>query len=187
MKTEPRPGESGEGKLDPVIKCNDCAQFIKQSGELRPLTSGSVLLLLYFQFSVFKQHKLEHLAAKKDPRATSSSPKADSAKPPAPTTQSSKEKPERPKPKRREEKQIDFVDLGDVSDEEEVTDVTQKKVLEKTIPCPSCELKFATQVSLKMHLNLQHPVKAEVSQQPYFLTSLYCLLSSVRPQIRSTF
>ena len=108
--------------------------------------------------SVFKQHKLDHLAAKKDP-ATSSSSKVDSAKPPPP--QSSKEKPERPKPKRREEKQIDFVDLGDVSDEEEVTDVTQKKVREKIIPCPSCDVKFATNMSLKMHLNLQHPVKAE--------------------------
>ena len=120
--------------------------------------------------SVFKQHKLDHLAAKKDP-ATSSSPKVDSAKPPPP--QSSKEKPERPKPKRREEKQIDFVDLGDVSDEEEITDVTQKKVREKTIPCPSCDVKFATNMSLKMHLNLQHPVKAEGRKITLLLTSLY--------------
>ena len=64
--------------------------------------------------------------------------------------------------------------MGDVSDEEEVTDVTQKKVLEKTIPCPSCDIKFATNMSLKMHLNLQHPVKAEVSHQTYFIISLYC-------------
>ena len=157
MKTEPGPAESGPGKVDPVIKCNDCGQFIKQS--------------------VFKQHKLDHLAAKKDP-ATSSSPKVDSAKPPPPPAQSSKEKPEKPKPKRREEKQIDFVDLGDVSDEEEVTDVTQKKVLEKTIPCPSCEVKFATNMSLKMHLNLQHPVKAEGSHQTYFIAGFYSLLFS---------
>ena len=52
--------------------------------------------------------------------------------------------------------------------------LTQKKVLEKTIPCPSCDIKFATNMSLKMHLNLQHPVKAEVSQQTYFIMSLYC-------------
>ena len=55
------------------------------------------------------------------------------------------------------------MDLGDVSDEEEITDITQKKILEKTIPCPSCDVMFATNMSLKMHLNLQHPVKAEVS------------------------
>ena len=109
---------------------------------------------------MFKQHKLDHLAAKKD-AATPSPPKVDSPKPQPPTPQNSKEKSQRPKPKRREEKQIDFVDLGDVSDEEEVTDITQKKVLEKTIPCPSCDIKFSTNMSLKMHLNLQHPVKAE--------------------------
>ena len=136
--------------------------------------SDLLLLDLTRYCSVFKQHKLEHLAAKKDP-ATSSSPKADPAKPPPP--QSSKEKPDRPRPKRREEKQIDFVDLGDVSDEEEVTDVTQKKVLEKTIPCPSCDVKFATNMSLKMHLNLQHPVKAEVRNQTYFIKPTYIVIS----------
>ena len=139
--------------------------------------SDLLLLDLTRYCSVFKQHKLEHLAAKKDP-ATSSSPKADPAKPPPP--QSSKEKPDRPRPKRREEKQIDFVDLGDVSDEEEVTDVTQKKVLEKTIPCPSCDVMFATNMSLKMHLNLQHPVKAEVRNPRFLIPSLYCLLAGHR-------
>ena len=47
--------------------------------------------------------------------------------------------------------------------DDEVTDITEKKVLEKTIPCPSCDVKFATNMSLKMHINLQHPVKAEAS------------------------
>ena len=70
------------------------------------------------------------------------------------------------------------MDLGDVSDEEEVTDVTQKKVLEKTIPCPSCDVKFATNMSLKMHLNLQHPVKAEERNQTYLISSFIFTFSS---------
>ena len=46
MKTEPGPGESGQGKTDPVIKCNDCAQFIKQSGELWLPSDFTKLLIL---------------------------------------------------------------------------------------------------------------------------------------------
>ena len=106
---------------------------------------------------MFKQHKLDHLAAKQD-----------TATPRSPSVQTNKEGTEKSRRRKREEKQVDFVDLGDISDEEEVTDVTQKKVLEKTIPCPSCDIKFATNMSLKMHLNLQHPVKNEVCCQTYF-------------------
>ena len=110
---------------------------------------------------VFKQHKLEHLKAKNE-SSSSSSAQVNSPKPQAPVSQNNASETEKPKSKKREEKQIDYIDLGDISDDE-VTDITEKKVLEKTIPCPSCDVKFATNMSLKMHINLQHPVKAEAS------------------------
>ena len=132
-------------KVDPVIKCNDCAQFIKQS--------------------VFKDHKMGHL---KEKTAASS----------VPATQSnSKEVPSRNDGggkgrviQRKEEKQVDYVDLGEVSDEDEITDVTKKKVLEKKLPCPSCDAMFATTMSLKMHMNLSHPVKTEATDTEQLLT-----------------
>ncbi len=131
-------------KVDPVIKCNDCGKFIKQS--------------------VFKEHKLEH-AKEKD--GGSGSNKTGQGKANNSTTV--------PEPKgrvvrRKEEKQMDFVDLGEESDEDEVTDVTQKKVLEKKLPCPSCDIMFATTMSLKMHMNLSHPVKMEATETEQLLS-----------------
>ena len=132
-------------KVDPVIKCNDCAQFIKQS--------------------VFKDHKMGHL---KEKTAATSVPAAQS---------NSKEGLSRNDGggkgrviQRKEEKQVDYVDLGEVSDEDEITDVTKKKVLEKKLPCPSCDAMFATTMSLKMHMNLSHPVKTEATDTEQLLT-----------------
>ena len=65
---------------------------------------------------------------------------------------------------------MDYVDLGEVSDEDEITDVTKKKVLEKKLPCPSCDAMFATTMSLKMHMNLSHPVKTEATDTEQLLT-----------------
>ena len=122
-------------KVDPVIKCNDCAQFIKQS--------------------IFKDHKLGHLKEKE----ANSINNGDTT-----TNVSAKSN------RRKEDKQVDYVDLGEVSDEEEITDVTKKKVLEKTLPCPSCDVMFATTMSLKMHINLSHPVKAEATETEQLLS-----------------
>ena len=94
-------------KVDPVIKCNVCAKFIKQS--------------------VFKEHKLEH-AKKTDSGTNAGQGQAKIST----TTEEQKGRVVR----RKEEKQMDFVDLGEESDEDEVTDVTQKKILEKKLPCP---------------------------------------------------
>ena len=154
VKSEPvaaaqqQPGISRQqqgDKVDPVIKCNDCAQFIKQS--------------------VFKDHKMGHL---KEKTAATSVPAAQS---------NSKEVPSRNDGggkgrviQRKEEKQVDYVDLGEVSDEDEITDVTKKKVLEKKLPCPSCDAMFATTMSLKMHMNLSHPVKTEATDTEQLLT-----------------
>jgi len=124
-------------KVDPVIKCNDCAQFIKQS--------------------IFKDHKLGHLKEKdenvgNDVNTNISANKASKSN------------------RKKDDKQVDYVDLGEVSDEEEITDVTKKKVLEKTLPCPSCDVMFATTMSLKMHINLSHPVKAEATETEQLLS-----------------
>ena len=120
-----------------------------------------ISFILILSSPVFKQHKLEHLKAKNE-SSSSSAAQVNSPKPQAPVSQNNASETEKPKSKKREEKQIDYIDLGDISDDE-VTDITEKKVLEKTIPCPSCDVKFATNMSLKMHINLQHPVKAEAS------------------------
>ena len=131
-------------KVDPVIKCNDCAKFIKQS--------------------VFKEHKLEH-AKEKD--GGNGSIKARQGQAKVSTTTS---EPKGRFVRRKEEKQLDFVDLGEESDEDEVTDVTQKKILEKKLPCPSCDIMFATTMSLKMHMNLSHPVKMEATETEQLLS-----------------
>ena len=55
---------------------------------------------------------------------------------------------------------VDFVDLGD-SDEESSTSSIDKKVEGNTIQCPACDRKLASNMALKMHLNLKHPVKSE--------------------------
>ena len=68
---------------------------------------------------------------------------------------------------------MDFVDLGEESDEDEVTDVTQKKILEKKLPCPSCDIMFATTMSLKMHMNLSHPVKMEATESKQLLSEVH--------------
>jgi len=58
----------------------------------------------------------------------------------------------------KKEKVIDFVDMLDNSDEDET-----KSSPEKTIKCPQCEKMLATNMALKMHTNLNHPVKTEVT------------------------
>ena len=130
-------------KVDPVIKCNDCAKFIKQS--------------------VFKEHKLEHAKEKEGGSGTGKTGQEKAKK------STSIPEPKARVVKRKEEKQMDFVDLGEESDEDEVTDVTQKKVLEKKLPCPSCDIMFATTMSLKMHMNLSHPVKMEATDSEKLL------------------
>merc|ERR1711915_321692 len=75
----------------------------------------------------------------------------------------------KPARSRPAEKNVDYVDLGNVSDEEEITDITKKKVLEKKIPRPSCDVMFATTMSLKMHTNLSHPVKSEAVETEQLL------------------
>jgi len=59
----------------------------------------------------------------------------------------------------REEKLIDFVDLGD-SDEE--YDRISTKYEKKYIACQSCDKKLSSNMALKMHMNLKHPVKTEL-------------------------
>ena len=113
--------------------------------------------------SVFKEHKLEH-AKEKEGGSGPGKTGEDKAKPPT-----SIPEPKGRVAKRKEEKQMDFVDLGEESDEDEVTDVTQKKVLEKKLPCPSCDIMFATTMSLKMHMNLSHPVKMEATDSEKLL------------------
>ena len=129
-------------KVDPVIKCNDCAKFIKQS--------------------VFKEHKLEH--AKETDSGSTNAGQGQAKN--FTTTEEQKGRVVR----RKEEKQMDFVDLREESDEDEVTDVTQKKILEKKFPCPSCDIMFATTMSLKMHMNLSHPVKMEATDTEQLLS-----------------
>ena len=126
-------------KVDPVIKCNDCAKFIKQS--------------------VFKEHKLEHAKERESGSKNTGQGQA----------KNSITEPKGRVVRRKEEKQMDFVDLGEESDEDEVTDVTQKKILEKKLPCPSCDIMFATTMSLKMHMNLSHPVKMEATETEQLL------------------
>ena len=131
-------------KVDPVIKCNDCAKFIKQS--------------------VFKEHKLEHAKETEGSSGTNTTGQGQTKE--STTIPETKGRVVR----RKEEKQMDFVDLGDESDEDEVTAVTQKKVLEKKLPCPSCDIMFATTMSLKMHINLSHPVKTEATETEQLLS-----------------
>jgi len=131
----------GPDKVDPVIKCNDCAQFIKQS--------------------VFKEHKLSHIQEARLGSDNSNQEESSNQE-----QQPVSNKPARSRPA---EKNVDYVDLGNVSDEEEVTDITKKKVLEKKIPCPSCDVMFATTMSLKMHMNLSHPVKNEAVETEQLL------------------
>ena len=141
MKTEPSSSSTtttsqpAEERVDPVIKCNDCGKFIKQS--------------------IFKDHKLEHV--KNNSTEQGSKAVANDAGKATNTG------------RRRDEKQVDYVDLGHVSDDDEITDVTKKKVLEKTLPCPSCDVMFATTMSLKMHMNLSHPVKTEATETEQLL------------------
>jgi len=65
-----------------------------------------------------------------------------------------------PSLKKDASKVVDFVDLGD-SDEESSTSSIDKKVVGNTIQCPACDRKLASNMALKMHLNLKHPVKSE--------------------------
>ena len=111
----------------------------------------------FIKQSIFKDHKLEHV--KNNSTEQGSKAVGDAGK--ATNTQRTGRK--------RDEKQVDYVDLGHVSDDDEITDVTKKKVLEKTLPCPSCDVMFATTMSLKMHMNLSHPVKTEATETEQLL------------------
>jgi len=135
---------SGQEKVDPVIKCNDCAQFIKQS--------------------VFKEHKMSHLQETGDSNNSNDANLEEKT-----STQEQQPVTKKLVRSRPPEKNVDYVDLGNVSDEEEITDITKKKVLEKKIPCPSCDVMFATTMSLKMHMNLSHPVKNEAVETEQLL------------------
>ena len=135
--------QQGVEKVDPVIKCNDCNKFIKQS--------------------VFKEHKLGHTREKEAEGGSTNAGKLHQINPKTISD------PKGRVTRRKEDKQVDYVDLGEGSDEDEVTDITKKKVLEKKLPCPSCEVMFATTMSLKMHMNLSHPVKMEAMETEQLL------------------
>merc|ERR1712096_370795 len=123
-------------KPDPVIKCNTCTQFVKQS--------------------VFKSHKLSHM---KEESKEEKVFKVVEDKEPV----TSKPNEKVVKSKKREEKQIDFVDIADDSDDETTIIAAPQKLItsERNIPCPTCDKKLATNMALKMHMNLKHPVKSE--------------------------
>eukprot|EP00092_Neocalanus_flemingeri_P016269 GFUD01017614.1.p1 GENE.GFUD01017614.1~~GFUD01017614.1.p1 ORF type:complete len:546 (+),score=136.11 GFUD01017614.1:36-1640(+) len=131
-------------KTDPVIKCNSCSKYVKQS--------------------VFKSHKLSHLREGKKEKVFGDLKKKEleTPKQKEKELETPKQKEKVLKPQRREEKQIDFVDLGDSDEEIETPIPAQKlKTTEKTIPCPLCDKKLATNMALKMHMNFKHPVKSE--------------------------
>ena len=131
VEEQPSPPIQEQAKPDPVIKCNTCSQFVKQS--------------------VFKSHKLSHpQGPKQEKKVLKDAGKKELTEPIDIA----------PKHRRREEKQIDFVDLGDSDDESTVSNVP--KTVEKNIQCPACEKKLATNMALKMHMNMKHPVKSEV-------------------------
>jgi len=130
----PRPPIQEQTKPDPVIKCNTCGQFVKQS--------------------VFKSHKLSHPQGAKQEKEVINAMKDEGRKVSTDLMDNA------PKPRKREEKQIDFVDLGDSDDES--TRNKLPKIVEKSIQCPACEKKLATNMALKMHMNMKHPVKSEV-------------------------
>jgi len=123
-------------KPDPVIKCNTCTQFVKQS--------------------VFKSHKLSHM--KEESKEEKVFKVVEDKEP---VTSKPNEKVVRSK--KREEKQIDFVDIADDSDDETTIIAAPQKLItsERNIPCPTCDKKLATNMALKMHMNLKHPVKSE--------------------------
>jgi len=112
---------------NPVIKCNTCGQYVKQS--------------------VFKSHKLTHT---QEGTFVTTSLKAEIKE----------STPIIVKPTRQGEKLIDFVDLGDSDDESSKTTVDPKPLV-KNISCLLCDKKLASNMALKMHMNLKHPVKTE--------------------------
>jgi len=111
-KQFPPPRKEETYKPDPVIKCNACSQFVKQS--------------------LFKNHKLSHSQ---------------------PTDKINKSK-------NVEEKLVDYIDMGVKDGESEKAEVTPC-FTENKIQCPSCDKKLVSNMALKMHINLKHPVKTE--------------------------
>jgi len=108
----PSPGKEETLKPDPVIKCNNCSQFIKQS--------------------LFENHKRTH------------------SQPACKTNES----------KKVEEKLVEYIDIGVADGESDKKEITPR-FAENKIQCPSCDKKLVSNMALKMHINLKHPVKTE--------------------------
>merc|ERR1712059_7918 len=78
------------------------------------------------------------------------------------------------KRKRKEEKIIDFVDMSDDPEDGDSNEPSKLKPSspKKLIQCAQCDKKLSTNMALRMHNNLTHPVKQEIDDTEQLLAEV---------------